>query len=622
MSFLTVENAFSRLCTALDTPRSLAAHLLLKNGEFEQFLSLEIKPLDYLQHDLTKFRNDYLVTEYLSKYEAHDAGIDTEQVALDGFTANEKQCAEANKRIRRLLNGDETLQHWWPYIHRAQLLIRQAIGDRPSYELMAHYCKWGSGSTYSVRGYEVRVDNKVRENHISITQRAVRYFRYAMAEDLSYLRARRIPAEGPCSLTKTEFIIVRGGKGMTVPKNAKTDRFICNEPSGNIFLQLGVGKLIRLALKRVGVDLDDQSVNQSLAQLAIKLGLATVDLKAASDTICEALVWLLMPEAWARLLDDLRSPYIEVGGKWRELSKFSAMGNGFTFELESLIFWALTTALRDVDKKVGRVSVYGDDIICPEVCVPKLTELFAVCGFSLNAKKSHYADGLRESCGKHYFWGNDVSPVYQREALNDQEGKLDASAYRRFRNRLLYHAIDRVDVVVNGTAYADKAFRGVLKKFGDPMGPLVPIVRSGQRSLDHGDVVCLRKVKKVTWHGWSYSCKALSFVPHSEKGHTGALYSVYLRSRARNLDDLKAYHINPVLPSCRPFVDPRTHDLSPRRGRYLSRISPLRTYATYSLRSNDNRPLPFDSTVSLRDDEGIWKIGRQFYEEPLMLAWV
>jgi hypothetical protein len=621
---MTPNMVFADLCEKFNTPRSLAAHLLLKNREWDQFLGLSVKPQDYLQNDFATFRDDYFVSEYLSKYEGHNTGIDTKQVALDGFKAGEEQCKLANDRINRLISGeDETSNHLWPLIQRARDLILDCIGSKPDLEAFARYCKWGSGSTYSIRGYEVRVDNKVRENQISITRRAVRYFRYAVSEDLAYMRARRIPAEGPCSLLRREFRIVHGGKGMTVPKNAKTDRFICNEPSGNIFLQLGVGKLIRLALKRVGIDLNDQSVNQALAQLAHELGLATVDLKAASDTICAALVWLLLPEKWVRLLDDLRSPFIEVGGKWHEAEKFSAMGNGFTFELESLIFWALTTALRDLknseitvrnhgDLGKGRVSVYGDDIICPATIVPMLKSVFDFVGFKFNDKKTHYDYGFRESCGKHYFWGRDVTPVYQKESisqiieipdwLKDDEEAHKAYLeslipYRRFRNRLLYAAVDRVNVSVNGIAYADKAFRDCLKRFGTQSGPFIPLVEVGHRSLDDGDVVCRREVK-LKWHGWSYSCKTLSFRATDELGHAGALYSVYMRSRARNLVDVSNYLI------------PRVARRLPSK--YLAKA--------YALAKDDNLPLPFDGTVTLRD-EGIWQSGRMYFENPLMLSW-
>jgi hypothetical protein len=73
----------------------------------------------------------------------------------------------------------------------------------------------------------------------------------------------------------------------TVPKNSTIDRSACKEPEVNMILQRALSKHIRESLKRVGIDLRDQGVNQRLARDALKLGLATVDLSAASDSITE-----------------------------------------------------------------------------------------------------------------------------------------------------------------------------------------------------------------------------------------------------------------------------------------------------------------------------------------------
>lgn len=647
MSFMTPYEVYFDLCKTFDTPRSLSAALLLQAGEFEQFLSLDVKPLDYLQHDVAKFRNDYFVSEYLSKYTGHEAGVDTAAVALSGFIAAEEQCRLANRRLAdfNLASGpvnDEIPSGLDAIIHRAQALILRALGEKPDYDMFARCCKWGSGTTYSIPGYKVRVDNKVRENQISITRSAIRYFRYALCEDTPFMNARRIPAEGPASLMSREFKIVHGGKGMTVPKNAKTDRFICNEPSGNIFLQLGAGKLIRLALKRVGINLNDQTINQELARLAVSLGLATVDMKSASDTICRAIVWLLLPPAWVRLLDDLRSPFIEVDDHWIEAEKFSAMGNGFTFELESLIFWALTTATRDHLDVKGRISVYGDDIICPQEIVPVLKTVFSYVGFTFNVKKTHLHSGFRESCGKHYFWGSDVSPVYQKERVAEIDtaapNMLAAmSTFYRYRNRLLYWAVDRIDVSVNSVVYADSVVRRIIKRLDLYMGNLpkgasvlhVPIVSDQRRDLSSGLAVSSScESLKLKWHGWSFSTKALSFAAPKEPCHTGAIYSVYMRTRAQCPDDLIPY-----------FTVRDTHRLF--KGSYY-KGRPCRHPVLQNDVLNDfrrivglsyNLPEAYAGEIAQRDFEGlaydsslmqdkvVWRIGRSYYDEPLVLSW-
>lgn len=323
------------------------------------------------------------------------------------------------------------------------------IGVVPPFAKLLDEFKLSRGSTFSLKGESVRLDNKLLEQQISVTPGALPYLRAAMATDYAWLAARGICADGPTSITKTEYQLVKGSRGLTVPKNAKTDRFIAAEPTGNMFLQLGIGSFLKRRLKRVGVHLDNQQWNQVFAEWALDLGLATVDLKGASDSICRELVWQLFPIRWAQMLDDLRSHQMLVNDKWTVLEKFSSMGNGFTFEIESLIFWALTTTLcEEMGESTECVSVYGDDIICPVRVVPELIELFAYVGFTTNVKKTHYADMFRESCGKHYFKGSDVTPIYQKEIPSVEvfdDGTADDPAPEIYRvyNRLLYHFADR-----------------------------------------------------------------------------------------------------------------------------------------------------------------------------------
>ena len=332
-------------------------------------------------------------------------------------------------------------------------------------------CRWGPGSTSSLKGEDARLDIKIAERRISVTSQALPYLRAVIGVDIHWLRARGLDADGPCSLLADDFDVVAGSRTLTVPKNAKTDRTICAEPTGNIFLQLGVGKFIRRCLSRVGVNLDDQSVNQKMASRALLDGLATVDLKAASDTISRELVYDLLPLEWALFLSALRCPETSIDGVRVHLEKFSSMGNGFTFELESLIFWALTSAtvqhLGLVNSK-ERLSVYGDDIICPTDALPLLTHVLEACGFTINMEKTHANSQFRESCGKHYFGGVDVTPVYQKELPET----LDS--WYRFCNRIVNHALARGNaVLLDRTLYT--AWLSSRAVFGSDFEHFVPL---------------------------------------------------------------------------------------------------------------------------------------------------
>lgn len=232
---------------------------------------------------------------------------------------------------------------------------------------------------------------------------------------------------GPYCLLPSAFKIVEGNKLITVPKDASTDRVICVEPTFNLFLQKGVGSYIRARLKASGIDLDDQSRNQQLARLARSLGYATLDLSSASDTVCCELVKLLLPFDWWVYLDRLRCRKTRLpDGSWHRNEKWSSMGNGYTFELESLIFWSLCPS--------GSLSsVYGDDIICNQSSAPEYITVLEGLGFTLNKAKSYVSGEFFESCGKHFFAGQDVTPCFQKEEISS------ALSYIRAYNRLFKH---------------------------------------------------------------------------------------------------------------------------------------------------------------------------------------
>jgi len=405
------KESFRALCIRLDTPVSLGAYLRLKYSEYESLVSMEISPGDY--KDAISFRSDYLAVEYLSKFSGFPKLADTKKVAISAFKTAEKTCQSTNQRLSR--GRGRIPLPVSPVLFLAARKISTLLGDL-NYDWL-DLCKWGPGVTQSLSG-SVTIDNKLREKQLSITESALPFARATIGCDLHWLRSRGINALGPVSLLRSEFQIVNGARFTTVPKNAKTDRGIAIEPTLNQFLQGGIGIYIRSRLRRVGVNLKDQGINQRAAAVALEKSLATVDLSAASDSISGSLVLELLPLPWYHLLDQLRSKSISVDGEWVSMEKFSAMGNGFTFELESLIFWAIAQSCIELTSSRNiRAIVYGDDIILPSESLPLLQETFDWVGFSINRKKTHHNSLFRESCGVHYFDGIDVTPIYLREPL-------------------------------------------------------------------------------------------------------------------------------------------------------------------------------------------------------------
>lgn len=236
-------------------------------------------------------------------------------------------------------------------------------------------------------------------------------------------------------------VCVAPGKVMFVPKNAKTHRSIVVEPILNSFAQKGVGSYMKDRLLRFGVDLYDQSINQQRAHLgSINGSLATIDLSMASDCLAKELVHTLLPYDWAEFLSSLRTSVVtlptsvdrsvaeEFGMGYMSrpphlhtLEKFSSMGNGFTFELESLVFYGLCFGVLDLlGLHRELISVYGDDLIVPTEAASLLTEVLDYCGFTVNSDKSFVSGPFRESCGADYLNGFDIRPFYQKTLVSER----------------------------------------------------------------------------------------------------------------------------------------------------------------------------------------------------------
>jgi len=203
-----------------------------------------------------------------------------------------------------------------------------------------------------------------------------------------------------------------------VPKSFKTLRSTITNPSLDLMVQLGIGSHLKRRFKSFGLDLRDQRPNQDAAREGSITGaLATLDLKSASDTLARELVFNLLPRDWYFFLSHFRSGNVLCEGVPVRMQKFSSMGNGFTFELESLIFFALALAcVKDGDHP--KVRVYGDDIIVPSYAYGPLCELLHYAGFIVNREKS-FSDGpFRESCGADYNRGIDIRPSYVKDSLS------------------------------------------------------------------------------------------------------------------------------------------------------------------------------------------------------------
>lgn len=418
---------FQRLCNALNL-------YPVKPGIDDRCWSEEVASLPLPDVSSETFRDSYLLKEVLRKSPDLDLGIDTAQVALDSFLADERANAETNSRLGSCVPEDLGLR---TILHRAALKIAAVLGEfRP--DEFADGVRFGPGSTVTLDRKESGVYNKLSRTP-SCTADALKLAYRVIGDSPIWLDSLRLASDAdvaePWSLALT---VCQFDRWTSVAKNAKTDRGIGIPPDCNVMLQLALGRMMRSRLfHRGGIDLQDQSKNQRLAlQASVDGENATVDVRAASQSVTYALVYLLlatlpasiMDPRWFTALDMLRTTYsLLPNGVLHENELFSSMGNGYTFELETLVFWAISCAVCEDLGLPSRVSTYGDDIVLPSAAYPRLVEVFKYCGFGINVDKSFAnTEGpfFRESCGKHYLNGRDVTPFYVDTALDTFESIL------------------------------------------------------------------------------------------------------------------------------------------------------------------------------------------------------
>jgi hypothetical protein len=401
---------------SLDCPRSLACLILYENGEFDQLVNLDINPLDY--NDPSEFRDAYQATKFLSKNSFLKVEIDRKAVALSKFSEMENLCKETNRRFRN--PALDQLSNWASVslLNAMRQKISQVLGVCPIEEVLER-SNWGPGVSTLLKGSNVSATNKF-QHEVGITRDLYSLMFDSESSDRTGIFELAYPLWGAELRKNSSFPVFEvGNVVVTVPKNSKTDRVIAIEPGLNLWFQLGIGKVIRRKLRRHGIDLSEQSRNQWLAKLGSESPFyATVDFSSASDSISKKLVEELLPPDWFLLLDACRSHFGSIEGKSFLHEKFSSMGNGFTFELESLIFFAAAACVcESMGYNSSMVSVYGDDVILPSPCFELFSSFSRYLGFIVNMGKSFTHGYFRESCGAYWFDGVDVKPIFLREMV-------------------------------------------------------------------------------------------------------------------------------------------------------------------------------------------------------------
>lgn len=395
------------LCARVGTPRALAVKLLCDAGEWTELQKLRMRsPESY--PDADSYFKDALVTELLRKCDL-PTDVDKGKVARESFRSSEHRCFRTNRRLIRFLHNfdlsteDEPvvrfISEWRKEIRRVFVAVPSTLVPR-----------FSGGATYADVGMLKTIPDKMSSTPTTYEGLAGVLQNSFWGTQWGRLCESRAPRD------------VRGNIFFTVPKDGSKFRGCAKEASVPVSLQLDAARHLRRVLKRLHIDLSSgKEVHMDLAREGSLTGeIATLDMSNASDTVCRVLVELLLPQEWFELLDSLRAKRTRVDGKWVLLEKFSSMGNGFTFELETLIFATLArTVIRLTGDDPEVVRCFGDDLIVPSRHAASVLAALEYFGFEPNTRKSYWVGPFRESCGGDYFNGVPVRAHYV-EKLPDE----------------------------------------------------------------------------------------------------------------------------------------------------------------------------------------------------------
>lgn len=400
--------------------------------------------------DADTFRCHSIIANFLKKYPfGKVSGLDPRRVAMERFEKAESLCRITNRRLTHYRQNEFRLYtkrpdvHWVLHSARQKISFWLGVSDssEAEYQLpigrVAELARHGPGSCIGVRHPFVSEVDKLSAGTFSMTARCRSLFAALLESDVTLLRTLSGlgpfdygPSLPPDLVCQKRIEITNYNKITFVPKTAQTDRAIAIEPMFNVYFQLGVGSFLRERLRKNGLDLDfSWERNKALAKLGSLESpdrqISTIDLSMASDTLPIELVRDLLPPIWFDFLSRLRSPVGVLGKVKRTWAKFSSMGNGFTFELETMIFYALAKSVSQfLNADLKDVTVFGDDIVVPSKTTPLLFDVLKHCGFKVNYDKTFVEGPFRESCGGDYFKGAGCRPFYLKRKLENRQDLL------------------------------------------------------------------------------------------------------------------------------------------------------------------------------------------------------
>lgn len=405
------------LLEALGSSRALALALTYKNkclANNLHLLEIDINGYSDAHHLWLDLQAIAIFKKnlYLNK----DDGFSDEKQLHDESVERFHDLESVNAETNRRLTFEKTFFDV-SLIEETKRIIRKVLGDQPPRD--RYRPEFGPGSTFSLPAALSTIADKL-DSHIDATPHA-----------LIYLSECKLATPRLFNYFVNDIKIVTGNRFSSVAKDFRKRRPISVEPLFNMLLQKNIGTFIRHRLRRVGIDIPTQQEFHKFILKEFHDVYSTIDQSDASDRISIELIRNLLPPDWFVYLNRIRSRETLIGDTNYRLEKFASQGNGFIFELETLVFYAIAQAaiILSTDSEKHFVSAYGDDVIVSEAHFDAVCHAYERMGFKVNTEKSFKSGPFKESCGYDVFNGIPVRPLYLKDFSHGLSGIYEAHNY-------------------------------------------------------------------------------------------------------------------------------------------------------------------------------------------------
>jgi len=316
---------------------------------------------------------------------------------------------------------------------RARRIIKRVLGPL-DWDEVFNGCEFGRRANLGVPYKDSYLDVKVERltgspAHLDLFQKVIENDTI-MTDIQKRLRQRR----------NTTDQIGKFLKLTCVPKSFKAFRTICPNTVLGAYFSAGLGRVLEDRLRSVGLNISNLQEKHGLyAERASRTReWVTADLSKASDLPTIQMVNRMVPREWFNALKLGRIGHFGIEGKpgCYYMASFMAMGIGYTFPLETLIFWALLKAIQQVSGCKGLISVYGDDLIYPRQMHRWVAALWPKLGLKINLDKTFSSVYFRESCGSDFYRGVNVRPFSPETPEVGSPLKLESVLYALFNGLL------------------------------------------------------------------------------------------------------------------------------------------------------------------------------------------